>query len=91
MGSKVAIKKFRNEDNNSHKAFLSEVDILMSFKGHPNIILFHGAFKQGPYSYIVIDYAKYSNLQSFIKKVKSGKHSNLKDALHVNNKLRWCI
>jgi len=45
MGSRVAIKKFKNEDNNSHKAFLSEVEVLMSFKGHPNIILFYGGFK----------------------------------------------
>ena len=44
LGTKVAIKRFKNKDQSSFKAFLTEIDILMSFKGHPNIIMFMGGY-----------------------------------------------
>lgn len=45
MGTPVAIKRFSNKIDISFKAFLTEIDILMSFKGHPNIVLFMGGYK----------------------------------------------
>ncbi|CDW75474.1 protein kinase [Stylonychia lemnae] len=92
MGSKVAIKRFRNDDNHSHKAFLTEVDILMSFKGHPNIILFLGGFKQGPFSYIVTEFAKHLNLSSYIKKIKRQEKGNKqREILTLESKIRWAL
>ena len=68
MHTPVAIKKYKNSNDQAFKAFLTEIDILQSLKsGHPNIIQFLGGFKQGPYSYLVFELAKGGNLQSFIK------------------------
>jgi hypothetical protein len=44
----------------------------MSFKGHPNIILFMGGYRQGSYSYIVTELAKKGNVQTYLKKQSIG-------------------
>eukprot|EP00347_Sterkiella_histriomuscorum_P021207 403334830 len=102
MLTPVAIKQFKNNDQASFKAFLTEIDILTSIQPHPNILLFIGAFKQGPYSYIVSDYAKNGNLQQFIKKRKFentnrrqslqiDKNSEENNEINIKLKIKWAL
>ena len=44
LGTEVAIKRFNKKDEKSFKAFLTEIDIQISVRGHPNIVLFMGAY-----------------------------------------------
>ena len=44
LGTEVAIKRFKNRDPMSFKSFLTEIDVYLSFKGHPNITLFFGGY-----------------------------------------------
>jgi serine/threonine protein kinase len=44
LGTEVAIKRYSNNDEKSFRAFLVEVDINLAIRGHPNIVLFMGAY-----------------------------------------------
>ena len=39
-----------------------EVEINLAIRGHPNIILFMGAYSSGKYSYVITEIAKKGNL-----------------------------
>ncbi len=82
QGTEVAIKRFNNKEDMSFKAFLTEVDIFLAFRGHPHIISFIGGYKQAQYSYLVTELAKKGNIHDYMK--KQGKVVGKK-------KIQWAI
>ncbi len=45
MGTPVAVKRYENKQKHSFKAFLTEIEILQSFRGHPNVVLCFGGYR----------------------------------------------
>lgn len=70
LGTEVAIKRFSTKESSSFKAFLTELEIFMAIRGHPNIVTFLGGYQKGNYSFIVNELSKKGNLSDFIIKNK---------------------
>ena len=66
MGTPVAIKRYECKKEHSFKAFLSEIEIFQSIRGHPNIIHFFGGYRNQKYCFIVTELAIHDEIAKHI-------------------------
>jgi hypothetical protein len=79
QNTKVAIKKLKVTDS---KLFEKEVGVLSSLR-HPNVVLFLGVCKSGPYELIVTEFLELGSLDTFLREKR---HNNERHVAFTFNK-----
>lgn len=72
-GSEVAVKRFKNADPASLKAYETEMSILEWLRqksSHPNLVHMFGGCKNEKHSFIVMEIAKHGNIASYLRRNK---------------------
>lgn len=73
LGNDVAVKKFKNDDSSSLKAFITELEIMKWLRhqgSHPNVIHMFGYFTDTNFSYIVLELAKNGTVYEYLRRNK---------------------
>ena len=82
----MAIKRFKNSDSASLKAYHKELEVmkmLSHYGSHPNIIQMIGTFQNLNYSFIILEKAFHGNVYQFLRKNQS--------KIDIKIKLRWVL